>query len=100
MQTRAWHGLVRAPADAVKSYDGPPKLARPISAPLPIGCADNRDYTERKKGRAKNMSIPRPSRDCAEQRQEAEQSKVERLGVHSCPPIRKGQRRSCPSLAR
>jgi hypothetical protein len=32
-----------------------------MSAPLRIGCADHRDYTERKEGRAKNISIPRPS---------------------------------------
>jgi hypothetical protein len=36
-----------------------------MSALLPIGCADNRDCAERKKDRAKNISIPRPSEDCA-----------------------------------
>jgi hypothetical protein len=53
------------------------------SAPLPISCAENRDYTERKKDRAKNISIPRPSEDCAEQRQGGEQNKLARLSVHS-----------------
>src|SRR5262245_35203348 len=71
-----------------------------MSAPPPIGCAEHRECTERKKGRAKNGSIPCPSGDCAEQRQEGEQSKVERLGVHSHSPIRKGQRPGCPSPVR
>jgi hypothetical protein len=57
--------------------------ASPISAPLPISCAENRDYTERKKDRAKNISIPRPSEDGAEQRQGGEQNKLARLSVHS-----------------
>jgi hypothetical protein len=58
-------------------------LAGSFSPPLPIGCAENRDYTERKKDGAKNISIPRPSEDCAKQRQGGEQSKIARLGVHS-----------------
>jgi len=65
-----------------------------------MGSAEHRDYTERKKGRAKKNSIPRPSEDCAEQGQEGEQSKVARFGVHSCPRFRKGQRSGCPSPVR
>jgi hypothetical protein len=60
-------------------------FAHRLSAPLPIGRAEHRDGTEDKKHRAKNVSIPRPSRDCAEQRQEGEQSEVARLGVHFRP---------------
>src|SRR5262245_46761848 len=69
-----------------------------MSAPPPIGCAEHRECTERKKGRAKNGSIPCPSGDCAEQRHEGEQSKVARLGVHF--PNLKGQRPGCPSPVR
>jgi IS30 family transposase len=57
-----------------------------MSEPLRIGCAENRDCTEREKERANNISVPRPSEDCAEQRQGGEQSKVARVGVH--PPSR------------
>src|SRR5215467_6986965 len=71
-----------------------------MSAPLPIACADNRDGTEREKDRANNISIPRPSEDCAEQRQAGEQKKVARFIVHSHFPIRKGQQPSCPSPVR
>ena len=39
------------------------------------GCAENGNRTERKKDRAKNVSIPRPSEECAEERQGGEQSK-------------------------
>jgi hypothetical protein len=53
-----------------------------MSGPLPVGCAKNADYPERKKERANNISPKRPSEDCAEQRQSAEQSKVSRFGVH------------------
>src|SRR5262249_11666336 len=59
-----------------------------ISAPPPIGRADHRDCTKGKKHRAKNVSIPRPGRDCAEYRQEGEQSEVARLGVHSRPRLK------------
>src|SRR6516162_7039138 len=31
-----------------------------MSAPLPIGCAEHRNHTERKKHRAKSVSIPPP----------------------------------------
>ena len=55
------------------------RISESISAPLPVRCAENRDYTERKKDRAKDNSIPRPRKDCAEQRQGGEQSKVARL---------------------
>src|SRR5262245_53977984 len=58
------------------------RISWSISALLPIGCAENRDCTERKKERAKNIAIPRPSGDCAEQRQGGEQGKVACLGVH------------------
>jgi hypothetical protein len=61
----------------------------PMSAPLPVGRAKHRDYTARKKHRAKNVSISRPSRDCAEQRQEG--SKARSRALASIPaPIRKG----------
>src|SRR5262249_50944530 len=75
------------------------RISWSISALLPIGCADNRDCTERKKERAKNISIPCPSGDCAEQRHQGEQSRVARLGVHSCVPIRKGQQLGSPFSA-
>src|SRR5262245_49643910 len=66
----------------LRPENGAVSLAR-RSAPLPRGRAEHRDCTEGKKHRAKNVSIPRPSRECAEQRQEGEQSEVARLGVHS-----------------
>src|SRR5262249_49860793 len=78
----------------LRPESGAVSLAR-RSAPPPIGCAEHRECTERKKGRAKNGSIPCPSGDCAEQRQGDEQSKVARLGVHF--PNLKGQRPGCPS---
>src|SRR5262249_6675116 len=68
------------------------------SAPLPIGRADNRDCPERKKERANNITVTCPSEHCAEQRQRGEESKVERLGIHSRPHS-KGQRLCCPSRA-
>jgi len=69
-----------------------------MSAPLPIGCAENADYTERKKDRAKNVSIPRPSEDCAEERQGGEQSKVARLGIHSHSRLERGSDQAAPPL--
>src|SRR5262245_55777208 len=70
-----------------------------MSAPPPIGRAEHRDRTEGKKHRAKNVSIPRPSRDCAEQRQEGKQSEVSRLGVHFRPRLERGSDEAAP-LAR
>src|SRR5262249_13343311 len=68
-----------------------------MSEPAPLGYAEGGSSAERKKDRAKNVSIPRPGGDCAGQRQEGEQSEVARLGVHF-PPLRKGQRLGCPFL--
>ena len=51
------------------------RISESISALLPVRCAENRDYTERKKDRAKDNSIPRPRKDCAEQRQGGEQAR-------------------------
>src|SRR5215471_11434213 len=69
-----------------------------MSAPLP-GYAES-GYTEPKEDRTQNKVIQNPGDACAEHRQEGEQSKVARLGVHVPLPIRKGQRPGCPSPVR
>jgi hypothetical protein len=69
----------------------------PMSAPLPISCAENRDYTERKKERAKNISVLCPSEDCAEHHRAASKARSRDLASIPAP---KGQRPGCPFLAR
>src|SRR5262249_18651313 len=61
-----------------------------MSAPVPLGCAENPNYAERKKGRAENSVIHNPGNACAKERQGGEQSKVARLGVHSCSRLERG----------
>src|SRR5215468_9288642 len=71
-----------------------------MSAPAPLGHAESGGYTERKKDRTQNKVIQNPGDACAEQRHSGEQSKVARLGVHSClalVQIRKEQpTQGCP----
>src|SRR5215471_1799085 len=70
------------------------RISSSMSAPLP-GYAES-GYTEPKEDRTQNKVIQNPGDACAEHRQEGEQSKVARLGVHVPLPIRKGQRPGCP----
>src|SRR5262245_12593756 len=79
----------------LRPESGAVSLAR-RSAPLPRGRAEHCDCTEGTKHRAKNVSSPRPGGDCAEQRQEGEQSEVARLGVHSCPRLERGSDQAAP----
>ena len=71
-----------------------------MSAPVPLSYAEKGNCTERKKDRANNISIPRPSEDCAEQRQGGEQSKVARLGVHSRSRLERGSDQAAPPPVR
>src|SRR5262245_2715442 len=59
-----------------------------MSAPAPLGYAANGDSTERQEDPIPNEIIRDPSYACAEERQGDEQSKVARLGVHSCPDLK------------
>src|SRR5262245_9276245 len=70
-----------------------------MSPPVRQSCAPNRGYTKSKKGRAQNVSIPRPGDHCAKEREGGKQSKIARLGVHF-PLDLKGQRPGCPSPVR
>src|SRR5262249_34334662 len=90
---------VPVPSAPLQSQSGAFPFAWRLSAPLPIGRAEHRDCTEGKKYRAKKVSIPRPSGDCAEQRQEGEQSKVARLGAHFRPPRLEGAATRLPLCA-
>src|SRR5262249_23832669 len=66
---------------------------------LPIGCADNRDYTERKKDRAKNISISRQAR--LRRTATGSRAKQGRASWRPfLPPIRTGQRLGATPLAR
>ena len=60
------------------------------------GCTEKGDYTEGKKGGAPNLSIPRHSDDCAEQRQGGERNKIARLGIHFALPNLKGAATGLP----
>jgi hypothetical protein len=62
--------------------------SRSMSAPVRQGCAPNRDYTERKKGRAQDISIACPGGHCAKEREGGKQSKVARLHVHFCSRLK------------
>jgi len=56
-----------------------------MSAPVPLGYAESGDCTEREKDPTKNKMTRDPGDACAEERQDAEQNKVARFGVHSRP---------------
>jgi hypothetical protein len=71
-----------------------------MSGPPPVGCAKNADYPERKKERANNISIKRPSEDRAEERQSAKQGKVSRFGVHFALGLKGAATRAAPSSLR
>jgi hypothetical protein len=54
-----------------------------MSGPVPVGCAKNADYTERKKDRAENIAIFNPGEAREEERHGGEQNKAARcFGVH------------------
>src|SRR5262245_58831537 len=59
-----------------------------MSAPAPFGYADSGDSAEHKKDRTQNNVIRNPGDACAEERHGGEQSKIARLGVHSCPDLK------------
>jgi hypothetical protein len=55
-----------------------------MSAPLVQGYLDSGDSPEHEKDQTQNKVIGNQSDACAQERQGSEQSKVVRLGVHSC----------------
>jgi hypothetical protein len=55
-----------------------------MSGPVLPGYAESGDYTEREKEAAEKSVLHGPREDCANERQGGEQSKVTRLGIHSC----------------
>src|SRR5215471_1657865 len=70
-----------------------------MSAPVPLGYAESGDCTESDKDPTQNKITRDPGDACAEQRQEGEQSKFERLGVHSRSRL-EGAATRLPLLAR
>ena len=69
-----------------------------MSEPVPLGYAENGNYTERKKDRTQNNVTPAPGEACAEERQGGKQSKVTRLGVHPRSRLERGSDQAAPPL--
>jgi hypothetical protein len=67
-----------------------------MSSPVSLGYAENSGCTEREKDQAENNVIHSPGEDCAEERQNAEQNKVARLGVHFRSRLERGSNQAAP----
>jgi hypothetical protein len=70
--------------------------------PLPLvqGYLDGSDSPEHEKDQSQNKVIRTPEEACVEERQDGEQSKVARLGVHSPSRLERGSDQAAPSPVR
>jgi hypothetical protein len=67
-----------------------------MSAPVPLSYAEKGDRTERDKDPTQNKITRDPGDARAEERQAHKQSKVARLGVHSCFRLERGSNQAAP----